>query len=148
MCATCLNRNNDWLHTGVAFLEEDYAPSFDQDLEFADKSAEDLEPDRALICANCRQVITSSRLKIDKDGSHQHTFFNPQGIVFTLGCFSGAPGCMIFGETSAEFSWFPGFGWNFALCSFCQEHLGWFFQSDRGESFFGLILTKLVSAQK
>ena len=75
-------------------------------------------------------------------GSHTHTFFNPAGIVFELGCFQGAPGCLVVGEPSFEFTWFPGHTWRIALCRQCQMHLGWLFVNQ--DAFFhALILSKL-----
>ncbi len=81
--------------------------------------------------------------RISVESSHNHTFFNPAGIVFEIGCFSKAPGCGIVGEASSEFSWFAGTKWTTAICSGCLCHLGWLFEG-RGEPFFGLILTSLI----
>lgn len=30
---------------------------------------------------------------------------------------------------STEFSWFPGYAWQIALCKRCQIHIGWRFTS-------------------
>jgi hypothetical protein len=95
-----------------------------------------------LICLTCGRVITSQERKIQGGGRHAHTFFNPHGIVFELGCFSSAPGCICRGGLTDEFSWFKGYSWEFALCGDCGEHLGWHYLSgDNG--FFGLILNKI-----
>lgn len=77
------------------------------------------------------------------DGAHQHTFFNPAGIVFEIGCFTQANGCMAAGPPSTEFSWFKGFAWRYVLCSGCFTHLGWLFESSQS-SFHGLILKRLL----
>ena len=93
-------------------------------------------------CRSCGRVITSLREKTSIDGSHAHTFFNPAGIIFELGCFRQAPGCQLFGEASMEFTWFAGCSWRFALCGGCRAHLGWQYEG-REMAFYGLILTKL-----
>ncbi|MBU1566977.1 MAG: hypothetical protein KJ630_15310 [Proteobacteria bacterium] len=101
-----------------------------------------VEPIEAICCLACGGVITARDQKIQVSGSHAHTFFNPAGIVFQLGCFQEAPGCQAFGETSSEFTWFPGHFWRIALCRQCRTHLGWLFAME-GNTFYGLILTKL-----
>jgi len=100
--------------------------------------------EQPICCAHCRQPVTSKRYRMEIDGAHQHTFFNPAGIVFEIGCFSQAIGCMPTGPPSQEFSWFKGFVWRFSLCSSCFSHLGWFFESE-SSSFYGLIGEKLIN---
>jgi hypothetical protein len=73
---------------------------------------------------------------------HEHAFFNPAGIAFQLRCFQKAPGAMPRGEPTTEFTWFPKFRWQIALCATCRIHLGWLFTN--GSSFFGLISTRLL----
>jgi hypothetical protein len=102
------------------------------------------EQQRPLLCRQCRLEITSRDLAIEVDGRHQHTFFNPAGILFEIGCFGDAPGCAVFGEATTYFAWFPGYAWRFALCRGCKEHLGWTFESSQSMGFYGLILNKLV----
>jgi hypothetical protein len=101
------------------------------------------EGERPIRCRQCRLPITHPADRTLRDGSHRHTFANPHGIVFEIGCFSTARGCGIAGPASAEFVWFNGFTWQVALCSRCLNHLGWYFQSP-SESFFGLILDQLI----
>jgi hypothetical protein len=88
-------------------------------------------------------VIASAASVSSPDGSWTHTFFNPAGIVFEIICFSTAPGCLVQGPSSTEFSWFAGFTYRLAFCGNCLTHLGWFYES-RDSSFFGLILKKLA----
>lgn len=99
-----------------------------------------------LLCANCLNLVTSRRAAMTVDGSHQHTFANPSGMVYTIGCFRWAPGCGVVGEASAEFSWFSGFLWRVAVCTACRCHLGWRFLSCES-SFYGLIMDHLVEAR-
>ena len=98
--------------------------------------------DEALFCKSCLSQVTRRGQMISVNGSHTHTFFNPDGIVFELGCFRNAPGCQPAGEVTSEFTWFSGHVWCFALCRVCGVHLGWHYEM--GESiFFGLILARL-----
>ncbi len=106
-----------------------------------------LEPGagRVLRCVQCRHVVTSKDARTEKGGSHHNVFCNPHGIVFELGCFAVAPGCVLVGGASTEFSWFPGHAWRVAVCGRCHLHLGWRFQNLEGTgAFFGLILPHLV----
>ncbi|PHR25196.1 MAG: hypothetical protein COA36_14420 [Desulfotalea sp.] len=95
-----------------------------------------------MYCKACAQAITTIDQQLTVNTSFRHTFFNPTGIVFQLGCYKKAHGCEAVGVPSSEFSWFNGYLWTFALCSGCQSHLGWFFDSG-SSSFWGLILNKL-----
>jgi len=102
-----------------------------------------IDPGEAICCLACGAVITVKEQKIQVGGAHSHTFFNPLGIVFEVGCFRQAPGCRAVGGPSAEFSWFPGYLWRVVLCHRCRIHLGWMFATD-GDVFFGLILKNLL----
>lgn len=94
-------------------------------------------------CAFCRRPITSTAAAIEVDGSHAHTFTNPDGISFHIGCFKEASGLMTLGPSSFEWTWFPGYSWQVELCAGCREQLGWLYRSTGG-SFHGLILDNLV----
>jgi hypothetical protein len=102
-----------------------------------------LKKDHVILCRQCGNKVTSPDCIIAVDGSHQHTFTNPAGVVYDIGCFSFADGCFIHGEPTFEHTWFEGFCWNFSLCSHCFSHLGWFFNGGE-ESFFGLIVDRLI----
>ena len=99
--------------------------------------------DPLIRCKSCGNTITSVDRVIVVAGQHRHTFKNPAGIVYTIGCFSSAKGCFNMGEPTAEFTWFPGYTWCYSVCSKCNTHMGWFYQS--GDStFYGLILNRLA----
>lgn len=102
----------------------------------------DLAQESYIICRNCGNIITSLESMISMNGQHQHTFINPSGIIFTIGCFSKAEGCITSGEPTSDFTWFDLYSWNHALCANCLFHLGWFYDSG-SDSFFGLILDNL-----
>jgi hypothetical protein len=101
--------------------------------------------DEGILCRTCANRITSPEEMVKQSNRHVHTFRNPAGISYTIGCFKKAPGCLSLGESTDEFTWFPGFLWNYAVCSRCFSHLGWFYQTPGGDSFFGLILNQLIN---
>jgi hypothetical protein len=98
---------------------------------------------RALCCKNCLNEVTNENFASEKNNSHIHSFANPYGYIFTIRCFSLAPGTISTGEFSPEFSWFKDYSWRICLCRRCMSHLGWEF-SNSTASFFGLIDDKLV----
>lgn len=108
----------------------------------------ELETDKQrLLCAACSHPITDPGQRIAQNGSHQHDFTNPHGMLFRIGCFATAPGCVQVGPAIEQWSWFSGFAWRIALCRQCQTHLGWGYRPRSGEGFFGLILDRLTLAQ-
>jgi len=107
------------------------------------------EEEDHLYCFVCGEPVTRVELRIAILGSHRHTFTNPGGFVYEIGCFAEAEGCEEAGEPTEVFTWFPGYAWHFAFCSDCGTHLGWAYQSgsETPELFFGLILNRLVSGR-
>jgi hypothetical protein len=115
----------------------------DQELE-QNTDTEDTTDD-ALYCAECGHLITRTRWAISMDG-HERVFINPAGRVFRVCCFSEAPGASDVGAFTSEHTWFPGFEWNFAICTACSTHIGWqFLAQDRSKSFLGLMKTALTA---
>lgn len=111
----------------------------------AENALTDLTDEGAFIlCARCRRVITTTADRIIVNGTHIHTFANPHGIIFEIGCFQTAVGCAYQGPLTGDFSWFDGYEWKIAGCKTCLTHLGWLFASGAGGSFHGLILDRLV----
>ena len=108
-----------------------------QDLELVEGS------EQWLVCVHCGRGITQPPSRISIDGGYKHTFANPHGIVFEIGCFTKAVGCLPIGEASDEFSWFRGYKWRIVICAGCSTHLGWRFESGLGDNFYGLILDRL-----
>jgi hypothetical protein len=89
-------------------------------------------------------VITHPDERIRVQGAHEHTFANPHGLVFRIGCFRSAAGCGYTGLPTMEFTWFRGFTWRIALCANCLINVGWLFASTGGGRFHGLILDRLI----
>jgi hypothetical protein len=110
------------------------------------KAKPDAKPkkEKRLFCAACRHPITHQDQRIIVQGGHEHTFTNPQGITYHIGCFREAAGCAVAGEATTEFTWFSGYAWRIATCTHCQTHLGWCFQSG-ADYFHGLIVDRLIS---
>ena len=98
--------------------------------------------DHGLVCAACRHLITDEDHWIEVNGAHEHTFVNPAGFMYVVGCWRAAPGCAWTGSTETAFSWFPGWSWQVAACARCRAHLGWCYRSP-GEQFHGLITAAL-----
>ena len=105
--------------------------------------AEEEGEGKVLACAICRQRITTIAARIEVGGAHEHTFVNPHGFRFHIGCFARAVGCVPVGESSSYWTWFPGYTWQIEQCSSCGEHLGWLFRTD-DHRFHGLILDRLL----
>jgi len=93
-------------------------------------------------CVRCGSMITRASDEEFVGASFTHSFTNPHGIMYTIGCFSNAPGCDSLGPPTDEFSWFPGFAWRVCICRSCGLHMGWEFTGGNS-SFFGLILNNL-----
>jgi hypothetical protein len=101
------------------------------------------QEDEPICCRSCSLPVTSKEQKTSHTNSHTHTFFNPAGIVYELGLFKKAPGCLIASDPSLEFTWFAGYHWSLGICRRCNSHLGWYYS--KGESsFYGLILKNLI----
>lgn len=113
-------------------------------------TAETSEPEKdeadrgGIFCRRCGWRITEESSRITVNGLHHHTFFNPAGLLFELGCFRYAPGCLVHGEASGDFSWFAGYLWRVALCGQCSAHLGWRFENQQS-TFFSLIIPHLIA---
>lgn len=128
---------------GAAFFKRSDGVSPDAAADTLTREDDEAARERRLLCRKCGHAITSRGRAIVSDGSHVHVFTNPAGLTFRIGCFSDAPGCLLAGEPTTEFTWFPGHAWSFALCAGCGAHLGWYYDSGSG-GFFGLILANLA----
>jgi uncharacterized CHY-type Zn-finger protein len=118
----------------------DYASVADQPHENTEERDEE---EHLLICRYCRNIITSPKERIEIEGRMSIAFTNPAGIVYRIGCFSSARGCVSCGVPTEEFTWFKGYRWDVALCSVCMNHLGWRYQG-KERQFFGLVLDYLI----
>lgn len=97
---------------------------------------------QAILCIYCGNIVTWPEQIITVNDQHRHTFINPEGLVFQIGCFSHADGCLIDEQSTLDNTWFTGFTWSVSICSNCTAHLGWFYEKDE-RHFFGLILDRI-----
>ena len=104
--------------------------------------------DRCIYCRFCGLEIShESAIFQAQSHEHQHIFINPSGIVYDILTLKYARGLLLVGERSSDFSWFPGYSWEVALCQSCHNHLGWqFFSGDQfvEDTFYGLIRKRLL----
>ncbi len=115
------------------------------DVQSETQTQEQEEP--VITCRSCNVVVTKPEFQIEIDQRFSHTFANPSGHVFEIGCFSKAVGCVRGSAPSDEFSWFSGYVWTVGVCRNCQAQLGWVFSSAKDAApnlFFGLILDQLI----
>ncbi|WP_319582779.1 cereblon family protein [uncultured Pseudodesulfovibrio sp.] len=125
-------------------------PSVDNNRgEFLDERLEsaDAETGGVLVCRVCHSRITRRDLGMAINGSRRHVFFNPDGLVFELGCFASARNLTPAGPETDEFTWFPGYRWQVVLCTGCSTQLGWRYVGADG-GFFGLILKALMEEEQ
>ena len=99
-------------------------------------------------CRACGAFVAPADAAIPVNGAHLHTFFNPGGFVYAIGCFAAAPGLSPRGGPDASFSWFPGYAWTVAVCAACLAHLGWSYSAPGKTGFFGLIIARLVLSEE
>jgi len=130
------------------FRERPGKKSREDATQLAEEEAEEQSPEEEeyILCRQCRQAITRPAERITIQGAHHHTFANPHGIVYEIGCFRSAQGCGYAGPATDEFSWFKGFHWRIAVCRTCLTHLGWLFTSSGTAGFNGLILDRLIES--
>ncbi len=133
-----------YTHTGLYCLKpgKHRDGAVDQEQQVDPQDSDDSGKNEFLRCTGCQYPITRKMDRSQINENHQHVFANPHGYIYQIGCFAQAPGCVVTGQETGHFSWFPGYAWQIALCGQCFTLLGWAFNS--GESqFFGLILDKL-----
>jgi hypothetical protein len=102
---------------------------------------------KVLACAGCLRPVTTGAARTAVAGAHEHTFANPAGFQFHIGCFARAIGCLAVGEPTMDWTWFSGYSWQVERCATCGDHLGWLFRAE-AHLFHGLILDRLVEAEQ
>ena len=129
-------------------------------IDVADKERQALDPELKdllereeeeardfIYCSTCSAVIGRQADRIEVNGGHEHSFTNPFGYHFHIGCYGEALGCSISGVPEVAESWFVGFQWRFASCAECRRHLGWYFDrvtpGSESQFFYGLILDRI-----
>lgn len=128
----------------IAFLNRD-EPSAPV-REHRPGTSDDEAGGKVLSCARCRRPITTTAARIEMAGSHVHTFKNPDGFTFRVGCFREASGLRRVSPQSSEATWFAGYTWQIEVCAGCQEQLGWLYRSGE-HTFHGLIVDSLIEVE-
>jgi hypothetical protein len=100
-------------------------------------------PQSGICCAQCRHRITEHTARLELAGAHIHVFTNPGGFVYEIALYDYAD-CISHGPATPEYSWFPGYAWQLALCANCQVHLGWRYRKGGSAAFYGLIRERLL----
>lgn len=109
------------------------------------REASELARGRRFLCANCGHAVTDQDARIVVNGTTEHDVVNPAGAGFHIGCFMTVVGCSTAGEPTTAFTWFPGFAWRLLYCGHCATHLGWRFDAGASDSFFALVLQRLIA---
>jgi hypothetical protein len=131
--------------TAAALLLFERRPEDRAETEVIRRATAEHKREQRLFCALCRHPVTAETERIAVGGAHTHTFTNPHGLSFRIGCFREAAGCRCHDPATLDFTWFAGYAWRVALCARCHAHLGWSYSGDDG-GFYGLIVERLASA--
>jgi cereblon len=94
------------------------------------------EAERCVRCKKCDHKLTNLSI-----APYEGTYRNPFGVSFHVVFYSDASGVSDLGSPTTSGTWFPGYGWSYAQCRQCGEHVGWWW-SGRGR-FIGLIATRI-----
>ncbi len=79
-------------------------------------------------CAACAGAIAEEGSRIAlPGGAAVQVHANPHGLFFAVLAFATAHNLSLIGAPSLDFTWYPGYAWQIALCLACHQHLGWFF---------------------
>lgn len=102
-------------------------------------------------CKRCRTRIASySDIFAMARGNVNANYCNPAGYIHeTLTVHKTIDdSARIVDRPSTEFSWFPGYAWQIAVCKKCSSHIGWKFialeKNLKPKTFFGLSCKSLV----
>ncbi|BHF72535.1 hypothetical protein SprV_0401560200 [Sparganum proliferum] len=108
-----------------------------------------------MACVSCKRNMSSQKdvICLAQEGSLQ-TYVNPHGIVFDMLTLSRViqGSVELVGESSTEYSWFPGYAWTIAHCAGCYNHVGWLFtavsEDLRPRMFWGIKRDALVPSSE
>ena len=102
-----------------------------------------LENSTHFACSACKNAICDKEdvFPMSQAGA-QNTFVNPNGFIHDTLTVRNASGLVQMSTWSNEFSWFPGYGWRYAHCDICNQHIGWCYKANdpatKPRKFFGL----------
>lgn len=102
-------------------------------------------------CKRCRtRIACYSDIFAMAKGNVNVNYCNPAGYIHeTLTVHKTIDdSARIVERPSTEFSWFPGYAWQIAVCNKCSSHIGWKFiavtKNLKPKTFFGLSCKSLV----
>lgn len=102
-------------------------------------------------CKRCRNKIACyADIFAMAKGNVNANYCNPAGYIHeTLTVHKTADTAVkMVDRASTEFSWFPGYAWQIAVCRECDTHIGWKFiavtKNLKPKTFFGLSCKSLV----
>lgn len=102
-------------------------------------------------CKRCKkQIACYSDIFAMAKGNVNANYCNPAGYIHeTLTVYKTLDdAAKIIDRPSTDFSWFPGYAWQIAICKVCSSHIGWKFialtKNLRPKTFFGLSCKSLV----
>lgn len=106
-------------------------------------------------CKRCKTRIASySDIFAMAKGNVNANYCNPAGYIhetLTVNKTVEKSVSMV-DRPSTDFSWFPGYAWQIAVCSKCSSHIGWKFvavtKNLKPKAFFGLSCKSLVVSPK
>lgn len=111
-----------------------------------------------MCCFKCKRCRSSIAIYDDifamAKGNVNANYCNPAGYIHeTLTVHKILENSLqMVDRASTEFSWFPGYAWQIAICSKCQSHIGWKFiavvKNLKPKTFFGLSNKSLVVDEK
>ncbi|TRY75187.1 hypothetical protein TCAL_01597 [Tigriopus californicus] len=146
-----------WVATNLPFEERDRVAllginSAIQRLRFEISLVQMIQ---SLCCKFCLQEIGSreNMISMTQEGL-QGTYVNPGGAVHeTLTLSKVNRGAVrLEGNSSTQFSWFPGYAWTIAQCARCLSHLGWKFTSTNRKlsprKFWGITKASIIPIYK
>uniref|UniRef100_A0A0X3P211 Protein cereblon n=3 Tax=Schistocephalus solidus TaxID=70667 RepID=A0A0X3P211_SCHSO len=108
-----------------------------------------------IVCVSCRRNMSSQRdvICLAQEGSLT-TYVNPHGIVFDMLTLSRViqGSIELVGDSSTDYSWFPGYAWTIAQCAGCYNHVGWLFTATsedlRPRMFWGIKRDAIVPSSE
>ncbi len=111
----------------------------------AERTADEKRP---ILCRRCRQEVSDRSLLFSMgDAGVRRVFSNPYGLLLEIVTVLDARGLTLVSLPTTEFTWFPGYAWEVAMCSTCGVQLGWRFlavAASEPERFFGLLTSAIV----
>ncbi|KAH7436015.1 hypothetical protein KP509_06G089400 [Ceratopteris richardii] len=107
-----------------------------------------LESIDRISCKTCKNVVArrSDMLVMSSDGPLS-VYVNNAGYVHETLTLAKAHGLILKGRPETQHSWFSGYSWTIANCSFCESHMGWLFRAIKKklhpQQFWGLRRSQL-----